>query len=170
MTAYVALLRAVNVGGTGKLPMSDLKALCEEAGFTKVGTYIASGNVVFESDLPEPGVKAELEARLKAYAGKPVSVLARTVGEMAEILINNPFPEAPPRFTATFFLDEAPPVDAIVTATGRQDEEIELGAREIYVHFANGMGRSKLKIRAAAAGTARNMNTVAKLAEMASAL
>ena len=49
MAAYVALLRAVNVGGTGKLPMSDLKALCEKAGFGKVRTYIASGNVVFDS-------------------------------------------------------------------------------------------------------------------------
>ena len=45
MTKYVALLRAINVGGTGKLPMTDLKALCEDAGFAHVQTYIASGNV-----------------------------------------------------------------------------------------------------------------------------
>jgi uncharacterized protein (DUF1697 family) len=49
MVKYIALLRAVNVGGTGKLPMSDLKAMCEDAGFSKVQTFIASGNVVFES-------------------------------------------------------------------------------------------------------------------------
>ena len=66
MAAYVALLRAVNVGGTGKLPMSDLKALCEKAGFGKVRNYIASGNVVFDSRETESQVKAALESALAA--------------------------------------------------------------------------------------------------------
>src|SRR6478735_3955744 len=56
MTTYIALLRAVNVGGTGKLPMSELKAMCEKAGFTQVRTYIASGNVVFTSRKSETAV------------------------------------------------------------------------------------------------------------------
>ena len=50
MPVFIALLRAVNVGGTGKLPMGDLKRLCEKAGFRNVRTYIASGNVVAERD------------------------------------------------------------------------------------------------------------------------
>lgn len=58
MTTYVALLRAVNVGGTGKLPMKYLKELCEKQGFAKVRTYIASGNVIFESAKRESAVKA----------------------------------------------------------------------------------------------------------------
>ena len=74
MTAFVALLRAVNVGGTGKLPMSELKAMCEALGFEGVRTYIASGNVVFASRKSEAAVKKALEARLEAYAGKPVGV------------------------------------------------------------------------------------------------
>ena len=79
MTAFIALLRAVNVGGTGKLSMSDLKAMCEAAGFAKVATYIASGNVVFESGWSRPAqVKSALEARLEAYAGKRVGVVVRT--------------------------------------------------------------------------------------------
>ena len=49
MPTYIALLRAVNVGGTGKLPMAELKAMCEAAGFERVQTYIASGNAVFEA-------------------------------------------------------------------------------------------------------------------------
>ena len=57
MTAYIALLRAVNVGGTGKLPMEDLRALCAEAGFAKVRTFIASGNVVFSCRKSEAHVK-----------------------------------------------------------------------------------------------------------------
>ena len=50
MPVFIALLRAINVGGTGKLPMSDLRSLCEKAGFRNVRTYIASGNVVAEWD------------------------------------------------------------------------------------------------------------------------
>lgn len=170
MNAYVALLRAVNVGGTGKLPMGDLKGLCEASGFLRVRTYIASGNVVFASPKPEARVKAELEAALEAYAGKPVGVLVRDAAEMAAVLAANPFPDAPPSKTVAIFLDGPPPPDAIERATGRAGEEIGLGAREIYVHYGDGMGRSRLKIPAALAGTARNMNTVATLADMAAAM
>jgi uncharacterized protein (DUF1697 family) len=167
MTRYVALLRAVNVGGTGKLPMTDLKAICEKAGFSRIETYIASGNVVFDSDALASAVKSALEAKLKAYAGKPVGVALRTAAEMQAVLEKNPFPKAPPNLAYAIFLDEAPPPDAIDRAVGVADEEMRLGSREIYVHYAGGMGRSKLRIPAAKNGTARNMNTVAKLAAMA---
>jgi uncharacterized protein (DUF1697 family) len=170
MAAFVALLRAVNVGGTGKLPMGDLKALCETAGFAKVRTYIASGNVVFESRKTAAQVKAVLETALEIYAGKPVGVLVRTASEMAEVLANNPFPEAMPNRTVAIFLDEPPSGDALERITGENGEEIRLGKREIYVHYGDGMARSKLKIPAAKAGTARNINTVSKLAELAAEL
>ena len=167
MTAYIALLRAVNVGGTGKLPMAELKAMCEDARFKTVRTYIASGNVVFESSLSENGVKQQLERRLLAYAGKPVSVMVRTAEEMAEVLARNPFPNAPGNRTMAIFLDAAPPSDALEAMSGRGEEEVALGQREIYVVYGANMARSKLKIPAAKNGTARNMNTVAKLAAMA---
>src|ERR1700679_3013240 len=99
MTAFVALLRAVNVGGTGKIKMSDLKALCEEAGFIKVQTYIASSNVVFKAAMTEAEVAAALDGKLTAYAGKSVGVLVRTAAEMAAVLAANPFPDAAPNFT-----------------------------------------------------------------------
>lgn len=167
MTAFVALLRAVNVGGTGKLPMRDLKRLCEEAGFAQVETYIASGNVVFESSRSEADVKAALEAALAAYAGKPVGVLVRTAVEMAAVLARNPFPDAAPNRNVAIFLDSPPAADTLDAIRGINGEEIALGTREIYVHYGEGMGTSKLVIPAAKAGTARNMNTVAKLAAMA---
>ncbi len=167
MTKYVALLRAVNVGGTGKLPMTELKSMCDASGFVNARTYIASGNVVFESKLTEAAVKAKLEKCLASYAGKPVEVLVRTGPEMAAILAKNPFKSRPPNATVAIFLDERPPKDALKTITGQADEEVALGAREIYVHYGAGMGCSKLKIPAAKKGTARNMNTVAKLAEWA---
>jgi len=168
MATYVALLRAVNVGGTGKLAMADLRALCADAGFARVRTYIASGNVVLDSHAPPSAVKAELEARLLAYVGKPVGVIVRTAAEMAAVVQADPFPEAAPNRTVAIFLDELPPPDALDHATGQNGEEMRLGAREIFVHYGAGMADSRLRIPAAAAGTARNMNTVARLAEMAS--
>jgi uncharacterized protein (DUF1697 family) len=172
MTSYVALLRAVNVGGTGKLPMTELKAMCEAAGFAHVATYIASGNVVFTSGKSETAVKTELEARLAAYAGKPVGVCVRTAEEMAQVLAANPFADAPGNRAVAIFLDAAPPKDAAEKAVGRADDEvIALGKREIYVRYGEaGQGNSKLRIPAAKTGTARNLNTVAKLAEMAAKL
>ena len=168
MTRYIGLLRAVNVGGTGHLPMADLRSMCSEAGFTRVETYIASGNIVFDSKAAPSRVKAELEARLLAYAGKSVGVVLRTAPEMAAVLKANPFPKAEPRCTCAIFLDHRPPRDALDHAVGQSEEEMRLGDREIFVHYGNGMGRSRLKIPAARMGTARNMNTVAKLAAMAS--
>jgi uncharacterized protein (DUF1697 family) len=167
MTVFVALLRAVNVGGTGKLPMAELKRLCEKAGFRKVRTYIASGNVVAERDGSELQAKASLEAELKAYADKPVGVIVRTAAEMAEVVALNPFPDRAASRAVAIFLDAAPAADALSGVTGQANEELRSGAREIYVHYPNGIGGSKLRIPAAGDGTARNMNTVAKLAAMA---
>jgi uncharacterized protein (DUF1697 family) len=170
MTAYVALLRAVNVGGTGKLAMTDLKAMCEAAGFEKVKTYIASGNVVFESHRTEVQVKAALEKALHDYAGKPVGVCVRTAAEMAAVRDDDPFPEAPRNRTVAIFLDHPPPPDALDHAVGVGAEQMALGLREIYVLYDEGMAHSKLRIPAAKAGTARNLNTVAKLAAMTAEL
>ena len=167
MVAFVALLRAVNVGGTGRLPMSDLKAICEELGFGAVRTYIASGNVVFTSRKSEAAVKSALEKRLASYAGKPVGVLVRSAAEMARVASDNPFPKAAPNRTMAVFLDRAPPADTLTLVRGQKDEQIKLGRREIYVHYGEGMAKSKLVIPAAKLGTARNINTVVTLAKMA---
>ena len=167
MTSYIALLRAVNVGGTGKLAMSDLIALCKKVGFANPRTYIASGNVLFESRLPEPKVKAALEKQLAAFNGKPAQILVRTAAEMAAVVAANPFPDCAPNRTVAIFLNAAPPADTLQHITGKADEEIQLGVREIYVHYGSGMAKTKLKIPAAKTGTGRNMNTVAKLAQMA---
>jgi uncharacterized protein (DUF1697 family) len=149
MTIYVALLRAVNVGGTGKLPMAELKAMCADAGFTSTKTYIASGNIVFESKASAAKVKAELEKRLRAYAGKSIDVALRTGAELKTVLKANPFAKTAPNFTYAVFLNEKPPRDAVAQATGIKDEELRLGKREIYIHYPARMGRSKVKIPAA---------------------
>ena len=161
MTSFVALLRAGNVGGTGKLPMSDLKALCENVGLQSVRTYIASGNVVFTSADTEPDVKATLEARLHR------GVFIRTGVEMTDILSQNPFKHAPANRVVALFLDQAP--TALNGMTGLAGEWIELGRREIYIHYPDGIGASRLRLSAADTGTARNIDTIARLATMAAA-
>ncbi|QYE36168.1 DUF1697 domain-containing protein [Polymorphobacter sp. PAMC 29334] len=168
-TVFIALLRAVNVGGTGKLAMNDLKAICDGLGFIGARTYIASGNVVFRSAAGEAEVKAALEAKLQAHTGKPVGVVVRTGIELAAVLAATPFADLAANRTVAIFLDAAPPADAIDRVTGRAGEQIVAGARELYVHYGDGMPYTKLVIPAARAGTARNMNTVAKLVAMAAA-
>lgn len=169
MSAFVALLRAVNVGGTGKMPMRDLTALCEALGFSRVRTYIASGNVVFESPRSEAEVKTMLEVALARYAGRPVGVLIRESTELAAVLAANPFRDAAPNRVVAIFLDTAPSRDVLAMISNRSNEAIAPGVRELYVHYPDGMGRSKLKIPAAKAGTARNINTIAALVTMAAA-
>ncbi|MGH6707067.1 MAG: DUF1697 domain-containing protein [Sphingomicrobium sp.] len=164
----IALLRAVNVGGTGKLPMVELKEMAEELGFNDVRTYIASGNLLFDAGgLAESAVKTKLETRLAEYAGKPVGVMVRSAAEMAQIAADNPFVKEPSNRVVAIFLDEAPPKSALTDHKNLADERITLGCREIYIHYPAGQGPSKLIIRAAKAGTARNMNTVVKLSELA---
>src|SRR6202008_63371 len=96
MTVFVAFLRAINVGGTGMLPMKDLAALCTDLGLQDVRTYIQSGNVVFASKLAERKVQAQLEKALAAKMGKKIDVMVRTAAELRSILLGNPFPRAKP--------------------------------------------------------------------------
>ena len=168
MTAYVALLRAVNVAGTGKLPMAELRGVAEGLGLANVRTYIASGNLLFESSLSEPEVKAALETRLEAYAGKYVLIFVRTAAEMAAVRAADPFPDAHGSRHMVYFLDAAPPQDTQQSARNQAGERIALGLREIYVDYGDGIRFTKLKLAATKIATMRNMNTVAKLVAMAS--
>jgi uncharacterized protein (DUF1697 family) len=166
MTAYVALLRAVNVGGR-KLIMSELKGIAEELGLGSPKTFIASGNLLFTSTKGEKELKATLEKAIAAHMGKPAGVMIRSAAELAAVAARNPFADQPANRVVAIFLDGAPPKDAAANARNVADERLVLGSREIYVHYPSGQGDSKLRIPAAADGTARNLNTVAKLAQLA---
>ena len=165
MTAYVALLRAVNVGGR-LLKMEDLKRVAGEVGVESPKTFIASGNLLFTSNKAEAVVKKQLEKALTDHMGKPVELMVRTAQELAETVKTNPFEKEPGNRVAAIFFDEAPAADAIKAAKNVANERLAPGKREIYVHYPDGQGRSKLKLGTKAPGTARNMNTVAKLAEL----
>ena len=167
MTTYVALVRAVNVGGTGTLSMPALLEMCRTCGFTAPTTYAVSGNAIFESDTDESDVKSQLEALMATHAGKTVPVFVRSAQEIAAVVNANPFPDAEPSKVIVFFLDREPEPLTGSTATGATTEMVVAGTREIYVHYPDGIGRSKLKLPSATAGTGRSINTVTKLAGLA---
>jgi uncharacterized protein (DUF1697 family) len=167
MTVFVALLRAVNVGGTGMLPMKVLAGMCADLGFDNVRTYIQSGNVVFRSRLPGPRVQAALEQVLTAHMGKKIDVIVRDAAEMRRVLKANPFPDAEPSRVAVAFCSA--PVqkklfDAVVAPGG---EQVVASRQEVYIFYPDGMGRSKLKFpKTDGFATVRNINTVARLVSM----
>ena len=168
MTSYVALLRGVNLVGKSSLKMTDLKSIAEELGLQSARTFIASGNLLFVSNRPEEKLRRMLEKRLREHMGKDVGVMLRTAGEMEAAVEANPFTDRPGNRVQAFFMNEAPPADLLDTVRNQDDERVAAGAREVYVAYGEkGIGRSRLRIPAAEAGTARNMNTVARLAEMA---
>lgn len=168
MSSYIALLRGVNLLGASTLKMDDLKAIAAELGLGSPRTLIASGNLLFTSSGLEAELRRKLERRLKEHMGREVRVILRTADEMAEVVRANPFTDLAGNRVQAFFMNEPPPPDLFETVRNRGDDErIALGPREIFVAYGErGIGKSRLRIPAAEAGTARNMNTVAKLAEL----
>jgi uncharacterized protein (DUF1697 family) len=170
MPVFAALLRAINVSGSGKLLMTDLTALCEDAGFTDVKTYIQSGNVVFKTRLSEAKARAVLEKALTKKLGTPATAVLRSTEQLEALVEQNPWKREPPNRVVVIFMNDAPTAKAVAAVVSPDGEQLRLAAPDLYVHYPNGQGRSKLKLPFAKLGTARNLNTVAKLASMARAL
>ncbi|MCL6742010.1 DUF1697 domain-containing protein [Sphingomonas sp. RB56-2] len=166
MTAFVAMVRAVNVSGTGKLPKEELTAIGKACGFKQVRTFINSGNLLFASDLAESTVKERIEQRLVDYFGKPVPAFVRNAREMAEAVKKNPFSDDKPSRVMAHFVDEEPVKAMIDEARDVEGERLALGPRLLYVSYGEGIGKTKLKLPAVKQGTARNMNSVARMAEL----
>ena len=180
MPTYVVLLRAVNVGGTGKLPMADFRKLLEKLGFTKVETYIHSGNAVFDAPGSAAVVARAVAAAIEKHMGAPVGVLIRTRAELARAIAANPFAaEASAdgaRVHAVFL--SAPPVtdasaalDRIVAQYPARRDRWHLADDTLYLHLPDGAAETKFTAKTldrllAATTTARNWKTVLKLHEM----
>ncbi len=166
MTAYVALLRAMNVGGTGKLPMTELKRIGESCGFANVRTFVASGNLLFDSDLAEAAAQTRIETALEHFFGKPVPVFVRSAAEMTATAAANPFADDKPSWVMAHFIAEPPVAAMLAGARDVQGERMAIGPRCIFVSYGEGIGKTRLKLPAVKQGTARNMNSVAKMAAM----
>jgi uncharacterized protein (DUF1697 family) len=176
MSVFIAVLRAVNVGGTGKLPMKELKAACEDAGLRDVSTYIASGNLVFEHDGGADHVRSLIAGILRDQFGLTKNhTIIRTPDALARALADNPFPDAAserPSSLTLQFLEAVPPAGATeALAAWSGPERLHLSEDHLYIDYVAGAGTTKLTAafleRALkVAGTARNWNTAQKLLEM----
>ena len=175
MPTHISLLRGINVGGNKKIRMADLKALYESLGFSHVSTYVQSGNLIFDADSTDaPALIARIEAAIAERFGFDVTVLLRTADDLRRILDGNPFPGLEPTKLHVLFLSAAPDfgrAEALTVPTG-DGEEWVLAGQEIYLHYPNGSGRSKMtgaffERRLGVAGSARNWNSVNALHELA---
>ncbi|HYK90650.1 MAG TPA: DUF1697 domain-containing protein [Acidobacteriota bacterium] len=174
MTAYVALLRGINVGGNKKVAMADLRSLGARLGFVDVKSLLNSGNLVFQGGgQPTARLESLLESETQQRLGLQTDFYVRTAPEWEQVIDANPFPaEAlsdPGHFVAMFLKRPvgAKEVKALQAAiTGR--EVVRGAGREIYLIFPDGIGRSRLtnaviERRLGSHGTARNWNTILKL-------
>jgi uncharacterized protein (DUF1697 family) len=176
-SAYVALLRGINVGGNNMLPMKELAAMFGKAGCTDVQTYIQSGNVVFRADAKRAArISATIAKAITARFPMRIPIVVRSAGELRRVAENNPFLArgVDADKLHLVFLSGAPVVAAVAALDPKRsapDEFIVRGA-EIYLHCPNGFGRTKLSnayfdAKLATISTVRNWRTVLKLLEMA---
>jgi uncharacterized protein (DUF1697 family) len=174
---YVALLRGVNVGGNKMIAMADLRLALTKAGFTNVKTLLQSGNVVLDAAASSPvKLESQLEAEVEKRLGMKVVFYVRTAAELAAVIEANPFvAEAkrdPSHLLVTFFKTPLDPAN-VKAAQAAIDgpERLKADGRHLYMVFPEGIGRSKAAVvvgkKLGPGGTARNWNTVQKLAALA---
>jgi uncharacterized protein (DUF1697 family) len=169
----IVFVRAVNVGGGGKLPMAELREIATDLGATDVQTYIASGNLVADV----PGKAADFDRALEKAIEKKYGffrdVISRTPAQLKKSLEAHPFEVTEPKYSYVSFLTDKPTAAAITKAetypTG--DDQWRVIGTEMHIRYANGAGRPEMKADSIGRalkvpGTARNLNTVKKLIDL----
>ncbi|MFM2073654.1 MAG: hypothetical protein RLZZ623_3918 [Actinomycetota bacterium] len=177
MTREVALLRGVNVGGRNILPMAVLRTVVESVGHCDVETYIQSGNVVFtanDAGASRAHMAGELHEAISAAAGLDIVVIVRSAAEMAAAVERIPFDMSDPAKLYVFFLGGAPSAEAISKLEPERfaPDHFQVVGDHLYAFFPEGLGRSKftndyIERRLAVPATARNLNTVRRVLQMA---
>jgi uncharacterized protein (DUF1697 family) len=174
MHSAVALLRGINVGGHRRVPMADLRELAGEIGLVNARTYVASGNLVFESTIAMAQVEPLLERAIERRFGFAVDVVVRDATQWGSLVVANPFlkaAEAEPK-SVWLFLSKQPPQDSAADELRRagQGIEIEQAGGGIWVHWTAGVSMSVLKIAwdrlIGSPATSRNWRTVLTIQEM----
>ncbi|MGE7624902.1 DUF1697 domain-containing protein [Viridibacillus sp. NPDC096237] len=180
MTIYIAFLRGINVGGHNKIKMAELKQMFEAMGFTRVETYIQSGNVLFESSEKEQFIRKYIEHRIEAVFGYAINVVLRTSTDLEQITkksrfskeaISNAEVSSKGESQYVALLLENPSTEAIerLSSFRIENEDFLIEGREIYLLFSNSIRNSKLannlqKLNVPA--TVRNWKTMNKLTTM----
>jgi uncharacterized protein (DUF1697 family) len=173
----VAFLRAVNVGGTGKITMADLKALAEDIGLGDPRTLLQSGNLVFEAGgRSTAALEKLLEREVAKRLAVQTDIMVRTARELKAAMERNPFAKEaktdPARLHVHFLKGPASAAAVAALSNAIKGREIvKGGGGEVFLYYPDGAGNSKLtnaviERHLGARGTSRNWNTITKLAEM----
>ena len=173
-TRYVVLLRGINLGKARQVAMPRLKEILAARGHGEVRTHLRSGNVVLDSPLPEKELAADVRAAVEEEFGFEVPVVVRTGAELAAVVRGDPFAtEAtdPARYLVTFMAEE-PPKDKVDALPRAEVGDYLVRGRELYLWLPDGIQNTPLaswkwEQLLGVPGTARNWNTVSKLAELA---
>jgi uncharacterized protein (DUF1697 family) len=174
VTVMVALLRGINVGGKGKLPMADLRAIAEDLGYGDVATYIQSGNLVLSTSDSATKVASDLAVAVAAGSSVAPAVLVRTRSQLAKVVRDSPFlargEDAAHLHVAFTDGPAAAGLEGIDLPAYAPEEAIAIG-KELHLLLPNGMGRSRLAADLARqkgpVATTRNWRTVTTLVTMA---
>ena len=178
MTAFVALLRGINVGGNNMLPMSEFRQLLSTLGCEEVATYIQSGNAVFKHSKTATELSQSISEAVHSKFGFRPSVMVLTDNDFSAVAAANPFMAdvSEPKLLHVWFLGE----EAVDADTKRLDEvateseKYSLTDSAFYLHAPDGIGRSKLGAGVerclGVPATARNWRTVGKIGELLDAL
>ena len=174
MPAFVALLRAVNLGPHNKIAMADLKVLAESLGFSSPKTLLQSGNLVFEAKQKTPAALEKLlEAALAEEVGLKTPVVVRSAVEWQAALDANPFTKEAKNDPSHLLVmplktkcDKPALAELVKVIPGR--EQAKLVGQQLYLVYPDGIGESKLTAtliekKLGVAGTARNWNTAQKI-------
>ena len=172
----IVLLRAINVGGR-QAPMARLRAACAAAGFARVRSYVASGNLLLDTALPAPEAEAAVEAIVARDFGFHSDAIARDLDQWRAIVATAPFAderEARARMVHLCLSKRPPAPDAAarIAEKAQAGEQVAQAGDALWVDYAEGVGRSKLTpaLLDRAAGspvTARNWRTVLALRDLA---
>lgn len=171
MAMLLALLRGVNVGGAGKLPMAEFRDMLAGMGLGAVRTYIQSGNAVFESDRPEAELEASIRDGVAARFGFAPVTFVLTADQLTAALTDHPFSGADPKFVHVYFFRETPaPDESALKALALPGDGWHVGPGRFTLHTPAGYGTSKLADRLPRflpqPMTARNLRTLAALQAM----
>ncbi|HZX53800.1 MAG TPA: DUF1697 domain-containing protein [Ilumatobacteraceae bacterium] len=178
MTTWVVLLRGVNVGGANRVPMTDLRHLVTSLGHSDVVTYIQSGNLLLTSSRKDRAtIAAEIGDGIESSFGLAVTAILRTPQQLRASVKANPFSAEATADAANvhiMFLSDVPKREFAAQLDPERfgSERFALIGSELFLHYPHGAGRSKMNLdyfekRLHVRGTARNLNTVAKLIELA---
>lgn len=173
-TGWVALLRGINLGARNKVPMAELRRLCEEAGCEDVRTYIQSGNVLFtHTSSDREALARKLERAVEKTFGIATPIALRTFDEIRRVAGSPPFGDDVATTHVAFLVRK--PAAAKVRSLKSLDlapDSVEVAGSDVYLHYVNGvqgarLSGAQLERHLGVPATLRNWRTVSKLADLA---